>query len=82
MYSPVGVAKVREYPSILRMWYPLAVLATMVEADRDGSPPPAMEDTANLMISISLSDPRSPSPPPQILLSSLFAAAHDSLISA
>jgi hypothetical protein len=26
------------------MWYPLAMLATMVDADRDGSPQPAMDD--------------------------------------
>jgi hypothetical protein len=26
------------------MWYPLTVLATMAEADRDGSPQPAMGD--------------------------------------
>jgi hypothetical protein len=28
------------------------MLATMVEADRDGAPPPAMEDMANLIISL------------------------------
>jgi hypothetical protein len=33
--SPVGMPLVREYPWIVRRWYPLAVSATMADEDID-----------------------------------------------